>query len=489
MDATQKIEMSQDFSTYAEKHEIYPLFQSLMKDVLVNMPEDPLQFLIEKLELPADIANLPKVIVTGPPCSGKYTLCNAVAEKLHCVHIVAKWLPDADKTGLGAEAKKLEKTGKSIPPQLWADMFQARINQEDCQRKGWIISGFPQTRSEAAALQRTGVIPTHYFSLTMDAKLLEERLGGRLIDPRTGDVYHSVLMMPKDAVVAKRLVQESGYTLDNLHQRLGHYKTHSPAVDRSYQQCAYEVSADQPHTDVRAEVLTILGKRLRNDAPRTPHLVIFGPYGAGKSTQAALLADKYLMVNVSCDQLIKQEVTGGTQTGRAMQTYVDKGISIPDELVLNILKRRLSQKDCQGRGWVLHGFPKTGSQAHAMERAGFVPDRVVYLNIPEGKVIERLSNRRVDPVTGERYHLITKVPEADITARLVTHPDDEADAIRKKLQLEAAKIEDLKDYYLEKAVEVEGSYSAQTVMEGIEEVLVYPMQKEEIVITDLTDDE
>merc|ERR1719402_512038 len=162
-----------------------------------------------------------------------------------------------------------------------------------------------------------------------------------------------------------------------------------------------------------------------------------------------------------------------------MRPYKERNVSIPDELLLRCLTDRISQLDATRRGWVLHGFPKTRMQVESLALDGYEPNRVIVMDLPNDVLVERMSLRTVDPITGERYHLLYNPPRnVEIKMRLRTHPVDEESAVLERCRDYYANIEDMLEYYTE-AQRINADQDLQMVFECIETVVVNPLPKSE----------
>merc|ERR1712227_846376 len=409
MDATKRpLLIPPEFATYAENHGVFEMYQRLLGQLLTHKPEDPLTFLVEQLKREND--DVPRVVILGPPAAGKHSISKLVCSKLRAAHITADSLILEAETELRTEAQKFIKDDKEVPVDLWIRLVEARLSLFDCVKKGWVMDGFPRTREQALALQAKGISAKHCVLLNAPDTVLIERAEGKRVDPKTGDVYHTTFEMPDNADVAARLEEVAGCTEAEVVERLVTHHRHVAGILNCYKANAKTINADQPKADVFSQVMTFVQTQCRSSAPHTPRIILLGPTGAGKGVQAVLLANKYNIVNISCGQLIKQTIADETKIGQAVKPYVDKGMLVPDSLVLQILKTRLSQLDCVGRGWVLHGYPKTREQGEQLNFAGFLPNRVFFMDVPNDSILERLTLRMTDPITGERYHILYKPP-------------------------------------------------------------------------------
>lgn len=160
-------------------------------------------------------------------------------------------------------------------------------------------------------------------------------------------------------------------------------------------------------------------------------MILVGPPGAGKGTQAAKLVATYRIPHISSGDMLREAVKEGTALGVAADGFMKSGQLVPDEVVIGMILERIAKPDCAG-GFMLDGFPRTLPQAEAldaaMRKAGVTLEAVVLIEIPDQMVIDRLSGRRTDPVTGTIYHMIFNPPPAEVASRLVQRKDDTVEA-------------------------------------------------------------
>ncbi|XP_035291379.1 adenylate kinase 8 isoform X2 [Anguilla anguilla] len=445
MDATTKpLRIPPEMSIYAETHEIFDLVQLMVTNLLVDKPEDPLQYLIDYLK--RDSLEVPRVMLLGPPASGKRTIARQLCEQTRAVHVTASSVLKED-TELARRTQQHGDQKQEIPSEQWIRLIQQRLSKTDCVQQGWVLEGIPRNRQEALLLQELGIAPDHVVVLEAPDAVLIHRSLGKRVDPVTGDVYHTTFRWPRDDEVGRRLVRGEVLSEEQAAARLLRYHREAHGLRRAYENRLAVVNADQHHDDVYAQVLTHVLRRPRSAAPHTPRVLLLGPPASGKSLLAERIAQKYDIVNV------------------------------PDSTVLQILTQRLSRLDCTTRGWVLHGFPRNAEQAKKLQESKFIPSRVFFLEVMDAVALERVALRAVDSVTGERYHSLYKpAPSPEVQARLRQSPLDSEALVQARLNEYWDHMPALQAVYPD-AVYISGEQDPHTVLESLESRLVGQLPK------------
>ena len=191
-------------------------------------------------------------------------------------------------------------------------------------------------------------------------------------------------------------------------------------------------------------------------------LILLGPPGAGKGTQAEVLTKKLGIETISTGVMLRAAMRDGTELGKLAKEYIDQGKLVPDEVVVGIVKERLSQDDCKN-GFILDGFPRTIPQAEALSKAGVEIDKVLSLEVPDDEIVERLSGRRECKACGTPYHVKNKPVPANgkcvCGGEIIQRADDNEETIRKRMKVYHEQTEPIKEYYatLGKVVSVDSS--------------------------------
>ncbi len=180
-------------------------------------------------------------------------------------------------------------------------------------------------------------------------------------------------------------------------------------------------------------------------------LVLLGPPGAGKGTQAAELARELAIPAISTGNIIRAAVKEGTPVGVIAKGYIDKGELVPDETVVSLVEERLASDDCKN-GYILDGFPRTIAQAEIMEEKGIDVDKVINIDLKDEIIVERLSGRRVCLKCGAAYHVKFNAPETEGICgvcgdNLVIRDDDKEDVILNRLSVYHKQTEPLIEFY------------------------------------------
>jgi adenylate kinase len=180
-------------------------------------------------------------------------------------------------------------------------------------------------------------------------------------------------------------------------------------------------------------------------------LILLGPPGAGKGTQAGFICEKYGIPQISTGDMLRAAVKAGTPLGLAAKKVMDAGHLVSDDIIVGLVRERLQAPDCK-RGYLFDGFPRTIPQAEAMTAAGVPIDIVLEIDVPDDEIIERMSGRRVHPASGRTYHVNFNPPRVegrdDATGEpLVQRDDDREETVRNRLEVYRKQTSPLVGYY------------------------------------------
>ncbi len=210
-------------------------------------------------------------------------------------------------------------------------------------------------------------------------------------------------------------------------------------------------------------------------------IIMLGAPGAGKGTQAKMIADEYKIPHISTGDIFRANLKEGTELGKKAQVYMDQGLLVPDDLTCDLVVDRISQDDC-GNGFILDGFPRTIPQAEALTNAltkmNDSMDYAIDIEVPDANIINRMGGRRVCLTCGATYHIVDIPPKKEgicdrCGSELVLRDDDKPETVKNRLKVYHEQTQPLIDYYKKQGIlyDVDGTLPMEEVFEAIKKVL------------------
>lgn len=425
MDQSAKLQHQRRVEDYLQQHNVYEIFEYLLKELIVDQPNDVLTYLATKLELPPKR----RYLLVGATGSRSRAVGKDLAARFRVEFVAIGDVLKAEvekQTILGKEIAVALKSGASISDEVVVEILMPILEAIEAEGKGFVLEGYPLTRVQGLALLRAGIVPDslvilshrsdEFIAAFIDKYVMNNSEGLTNEDRLALKLSPSIRQLAKDAL------------LDYDHNILG-IKAVFPAQ-------WHDVDGSGTIDKITLRTEKIFRAKARSYAPRKPlGVIILGPPGSGRSTQSHKIAQRYGLVQVSTLQLMKDQVQRGTAVGQRLAGFIQQRTTIPDDIIAQLVGGRLIEPDCKANGWVLDGSPKNIEQALALKESGVIPSHVFFLNAPDTLVYDRVAQRRLDPVTGQFYGGFKQPQTEEISSRLLCLPEDAHDIVKKRLAI------------------------------------------------------
>ena len=376
------------------------------------------------------------MILFGPPGSGKGSQAPKIVAEMGIPQLsTGDMLRAAVAAGteIGVQAKSVMESGGLVTDDLVVAIIKDRVEEKDC-AGGFILDGFPRTVEQAKMLDkmlaRRGEAVGYVVALDVPDAVLTERICGRWIHKASGRSYHVKFAPPKslpdgeapseanmlDDETNEPLMQRADDTEEALKTRLEGYHSQTVPILAHYEpsECVTVVDANQAPGKVWRCVLAAIRGAPQPKSGRDI-MILFGPPGAGKGSQAPKIVDTLGVPQLSTGDMLRAAVAAGTEIGVQAKSVMESGGLVTDDLVVAIIKDRVEEKDCAG-GFILDGFPRTVEQAKMLDkmlaRRGEAVGYVVALDVPDAVLTERICGRWIHKASGRSYHVKFAPPKS-----------------------------------------------------------------------------
>ena len=201
-------------------------------------------------------------------------------------------------------------------------------------------------------------------------------------------------------------------------------------------------------------------------------LIILGPPGAGKGTQAVRIAENHKLAHISTGDMLRAEIKAGTELGMLAKSMIEKGELVSDDIIIGMVESRIKEPDCEN-GFILDGFPRTVPQADALSEISSI-DAVINIDVPAERLVKRICGRRVCPECGKGYNVETHPdPKCECGATLTQRADDTVETVTNRIQVYENQTRPLIDYYTERKLlkTIDGDQGISEVAEAVEKAL------------------
>eukprot|EP00933_Yihiella_yeosuensis_P014790 TRINITY_DN1310_c0_g2_i1.p1 TRINITY_DN1310_c0_g2~~TRINITY_DN1310_c0_g2_i1.p1 ORF type:complete len:471 (-),score=120.91 TRINITY_DN1310_c0_g2_i1:220-1632(-) len=430
---------------YLESQEVHDLFKHLLEQLLVQRPENPTKFLQESL---TSMQECPKLcaVVMGPPGINRSKYCQQAATEFKVKHIHVGKLLRGKK-----ELKDQLEAGELVDDHIVIELVKAEVTKS---KVGWILDGFPRTKIQAQALasfsKDAGCLVNSVILLHTSEELIRQRYLAKI-------AAAGLDVADKEDLINTRIQQYHRHIIGiaELFQNVVR-PIHMPAGDDE-QMVAYDMIKNSLHV-----------RGFANAPLRMHRICVVGSCASGRTTQCKNIARQYGVVHVDLADLMRQHQQ---KTGKVVEDVPPEYFG--DEEICALVGKRLKEADCERKGWVLDGFPKTKAQANFLRQAHLWPSRVIELKTSVEVVRDRVAARRLDPETGEAYY---KPPDSIvIRQRLVQSPFDEAEKVKERVKLFADEVDKVIESWRSAACQLNGDNSPDNVFKQVMDKINLPM--------------
>lgn len=448
MNKVQKIDYIKGIEEYLEKNHTYELFEHLMRQLIIHEPEDPQNFLIEKLKNPDG----KKLFVVGPPGSNVRELTQQQSDHFETVVVsVGDQLKKevSKKTEMGQKIEEYIKNQLYVPDDMVIDILKEHLATLD-QQKHILIEGFPKTIYQSMAMQRAGIMPDMFLQVNYPNDQCEDFVRRKFSEQDYSEIWSDMSETERSSRSKDYLFQ---YTL-NIKEQKRSYKNDiqeldgslSTAVDDMARQIKFKIKARQPCRSFR--------------------IIVVGPIASGRNTVAAHLAKRFGFVDVSIAALLMDQIKNKSPVGAVVSEYIRNRQLVPDEIVFGLLKSRLERADCKVHGFVLENFPKNDTQMDLLEQMKLDANLIV---AQDYSVKATNMCKYVDPVSGYKY----KTEDLNLLEKCVQdrlkplNSTDQPGATKKELDAWESFYGKLKDKYSDKIQNIDANLCVENIIEKI----------------------
>ena len=451
MDRTEKLEYEKGIEQYFDDKKVYDLFEKLFKELIVNRPENPIDYLITRLNL----QDTKRIFITGYPGTERKSLCLAITNNFgySCLNMspliereISKKLDDSPKIEKKYQENRL--VDDEIAINLVKDQL-IKYEEENC---SYIIEGFPRNRNQAIFLQNIGLLPDNIIILTTSREKAEQSIFEKLRErfpapPEKNDEQqqeHSEESAPNqnNYKTDEQLKQMAKISMEETEMNIR-------AVEDVFSGfcCTIPVDKYNDVEDVVNELAKLLDfKKKTNAARRPPRIILSTPPCMDKNGIAEKISNELKIIHVDIIDLLKREIQKKNENSTIILSFLEKNELVDDKFVLKLLEDRLFSSDCRFNGWILTGFPKTNLQINFMEKMSpeIKPSLIAVIDMETKNIEEKATKIKHDPKTGKYYiekeenkyeSIINPEIEAtpDVIKRLVGRKQDEPEILKKRI--------------------------------------------------------
>ena len=455
MDRTEKLQYEQGIEQYFDENKVYDLFEKLFKELVINKPENPIDYLIESLKK----EETKRIFVTGYPGTNRKAVALSVAGYLgfSCFSVESILEMEIEKKLDNAhQIEKNYNTNTLVDDDIVIELVRNQLIKYEEENTSYVIEGFPRNRTQAIFLQSIGLLPDNVIILKTSREKAEEQVFNKLRSKIPQEESEQIENKKQDEngeeIIDNNTNSEQqkdpnaksdDYVRELAKNSVDEAELNIRAVEDVFKGFYCELPVDQFKDlyDVENELAKLLKfKNKTNAARRPPRIILIAPPSCGKLSIANRLARQLQIIPVNVMDLLNKEISLKNENTKLILESIENGELVNDKFVLKLLEDRLFCSDCMINGWIVTGFPKSKGQINFMDNMNpsIKPSLICVIDVDENVIIDKAKKIKYDPKTGKYYREDSKKFNAltdDVKDRLIPREQDEEDKLKKRIDI------------------------------------------------------
>ena len=448
MDRTEKLSYEKGIEQYFDEHKVYDLFEKLFKELIINRPENPLDYLISRLQR----QDTKRIFITGYSGTNKKSISLALTNELGYTCLDMDQLLNREISKKLDNSKKIEKNYKEnrlVDDEIVIELVKNQLIKYEEENCSYIIQGFPRNRNQAIFLQSIGLLPDNIIVLKTSREKSEESIMEKLKERFSPENKED---QPQEHS-AESESNANGHKSDEQLKEMAKISMEESEMNISAVEdvfsgfyCEIPVDKYSDEDEIVNELANLLKfKNKTNAARKPPRIVLTTPPATDKNGIAKNICNELKIIHVNVIDLLKKEITKKNENSKIILSYLEKNDLVDDKFLLKLIEERLFSSDCMINGWILTGFPRSESQINFMEKMTpeIKPSLIAVVDMEQKNIIDKAKKIKYDPKTGKiylekeenKYESITE-PEKevsnDVIKRLIGRKQDEDEILKKR---------------------------------------------------------
>ena len=448
MDRTEKLSYEKGIEQYFDEHKVYDLFEKLFKELIINRPENPLDYLISRLQR----QDTKRIFITGYSGTNKKSISLALTNELGYTCLDMDQLLNREISKKLDNSKKIEKNYKEnrlVDDEIVIELVKNQLIKYEEENCSYIIQGFPRNRNQAIFLQSIGLLPDNIIVLKTSREKSEESIMEKLKERFSPENKED---QPQEHS-AESESNANGHKSDEQLKEMAKISMEESEMNISAVEdvfsgfyCEIPVDKYSDEDEIVNELANLLKfKNKTNAARKPPRIVLTTPPATDKNGIAKNICNELKIIHVNVIDLLKKEIAKKNENSKIILSYLEKNDLVDDKFLLKLIEERLFSSDCMINGWILTGFPRSESQINFMEKMTpeIKPSLIAVVDMEQKNIIDKAKKIKYDPKTGKiylekeenKYESITE-PENevsnDVIKRLIGRKQDEDEILKKR---------------------------------------------------------